>query len=165
MYKKYLYYPLALFMGCGVVERHLEMAKPTKKLGCLLLSLKLCNFELLQIKYCSSEALVCLWCDVNGITYYRLIHPSFIKLNSNRIQLFSLYSVTTKIEIKRLKSTKYFIPVVLLHFFYNPHCQTYIVAHGPLPQPTTCRSPSYNLSTVRKQAKVNISSSKIACKC
>ena len=24
------YYPLALFMGCGVLERHLEMAKPTK---------------------------------------------------------------------------------------------------------------------------------------
>ena len=23
--------PLALFMGCGVVERHLEMAQPTKK--------------------------------------------------------------------------------------------------------------------------------------
>ena len=138
-----------------------EKSVGNKQLG----SLKLCNFELLQIKYCSSEALVCLWCDVNGITYYRLIHPSFIKLNSNRIQLFSLYSVTTKIEIKRLKSTKYFIPVVLLHFFYNPHCQTYIVAHGPLPQPTTCRSPSYNLSTVRKQAKGNISSSKIACKC
>ena len=90
-----------------------EKSVGNKQLG----SLKLCNFELLQIKYCSSEALVCLWCDVNGITYYRLIHPSFIKLNSNRIQLFSLYSVTTKIEIKRLKSTKYFIPVVLLHFF------------------------------------------------
>ena len=28
--KKYTY-PSALFMGCGVVERHLEMAKPTKK--------------------------------------------------------------------------------------------------------------------------------------
>ena len=27
-----IYYPLALFMGCGVVERHLEMAQPTKKL-------------------------------------------------------------------------------------------------------------------------------------
>ena len=26
-----IYYPLALFMGCGVVERHLEMAQPTKK--------------------------------------------------------------------------------------------------------------------------------------
>ena len=24
------YHPLALFMGCGVVERHLEMAQPTK---------------------------------------------------------------------------------------------------------------------------------------
>ena len=24
--------PLALYMGCGVVERHLEMAQPTKKL-------------------------------------------------------------------------------------------------------------------------------------
>ena len=26
-----VYYPLALFIGCGVVERHLEMAQPTKK--------------------------------------------------------------------------------------------------------------------------------------
>ena len=26
-----VYYPIALFMGCGVVERHLEMAKPTNK--------------------------------------------------------------------------------------------------------------------------------------
>ena len=24
---------LALFMGCGLVERHLEMTKPTKKVG------------------------------------------------------------------------------------------------------------------------------------
>ena len=38
-----VYYPLALFMGCGVIERHLEMAKPTKKtfelnkkLGCFV---------------------------------------------------------------------------------------------------------------------------------
>ena len=30
--KKYTY-PSALFMGCGVVERHLEMAKPTKNLS------------------------------------------------------------------------------------------------------------------------------------
>ena len=28
MYKKY---PLTLLMGCGVAERHLEMAQPTKK--------------------------------------------------------------------------------------------------------------------------------------
>ena len=27
-----LYYPLALFMGCGLVERHLEMAQPKKTL-------------------------------------------------------------------------------------------------------------------------------------
>ena len=26
-----VYYPLALIMGCGVVERHLAMAQPTKK--------------------------------------------------------------------------------------------------------------------------------------
>ena len=26
-----VYYPLALLMGCGAVERHLEMAQPTKK--------------------------------------------------------------------------------------------------------------------------------------
>ena len=30
--KQEVYYPLALFMGCGVVERLLEMAKPTKKI-------------------------------------------------------------------------------------------------------------------------------------
>ena len=29
-----VYYPLALFMGCGVIERHLEMAKPIKKPSC-----------------------------------------------------------------------------------------------------------------------------------
>ena len=28
--RKY-YYPLALFMGCGEVERHLEMAKPSQQ--------------------------------------------------------------------------------------------------------------------------------------
>ena len=28
-----VYCPFALFMGCGVVERHLEMAEPTTKDG------------------------------------------------------------------------------------------------------------------------------------